>query len=53
MGDVNWVLLGSLLLGSIPGIMMASHFAHHLPERVMRSILGFVLVVIGTKLLLA
>ena len=51
MGNVNWVLLGSLLLGSIPGIVLASHFAHHLPERILQPVLGLMLLAIGLKLI--
>ena len=51
LGDINWHLLGSLLLGSIPGIALASHFAHHLPERILQPILGLMLLAIGLKLI--
>jgi len=40
IGDVNWPLLGSLLLGSIPGIILASRYAHLLPDLVLRRVLG-------------
>ena len=53
MGDVDWALLASLLAGSIPGIVLASHIAHRLPEHVMRPVLGLVLLGIGLPLILS
>ncbi len=53
MGDVNWVLLGSLLIGSIPGIVLASHYAHRLPERILQPVLGLMLLAIGARLLMS
>jgi len=50
MGDVNWVLLGSLLIGSIPGIVIASSFAQHVPERVLRRTLGVVLIAVAAPM---
>ena len=32
LGDINWSLLGSLLIGSIPGILAGSYIAPKLPE---------------------
>ncbi len=53
MGDVNWVLLGSLLLGSIPGICLASRCAHHVPEEILRRVLGLVLLAIAAPMLVS
>jgi hypothetical protein len=50
LGNVNWVLLGTLLLGSIPGILVGSHLAARLPERLVRHSLVAVLLLAGTKL---
>jgi hypothetical protein len=44
MGDVNWSLLGLLLMGSIPGICLASLCAHRVPEAILRRGLGVVLL---------
>ena len=49
-GSVNWVLLGSLLVGSLPGIWLGSHISHRLPDRVLRGFLATLLVLIGVKL---
>jgi uncharacterized membrane protein YfcA len=49
MGTVDFVLLGSLLLGSLPGIYLGSHLSTKVPERVMRPILASMLMLIGVK----
>jgi len=53
LGGVDWVLLGSLLLGSLPGIWLGSHLSAKVPEHILRRILASMLVLIGTKLVLA
>jgi uncharacterized protein len=50
IGSVHWPLLLSLLLGSIPGIVIASHLAHKIPERVLLPALALLLVVLGGRL---
>lgn len=49
MGTVDLSLLGSLLLGSLPGIFLGSRLSAHIPERVMRPILASMLMLIGFK----
>jgi uncharacterized membrane protein YfcA len=51
LGNVDWVLLATLLAGSIPGILVGSHFASRLPERALRHSLAAVLLLAGGKLL--
>jgi hypothetical protein len=51
IGDVQLVLLGSLLLGSIPGICIASHYAHRIPDAMLRRFLGALLLVIAIRML--
>ena len=51
-GNVNWWLLASLLVGSLPGIILGSHLTARIPERVLRFSLVAVLLFAGTKLLL-
>jgi uncharacterized membrane protein YfcA len=36
LGTVDFVLLGSLLLGSLPGIYIGSHLSAKVPEKVLR-----------------
>ena len=52
MGTVDFVLLGSLLLGSLPGIYIGSHLSAKVPEKVLRPILAVMLLLIGTRLVL-
>ena len=50
LGTVNLVLLGSLLLGSFPGIYLGSHLSAKVPEKVLRPILATMLLLIGLKM---
>jgi hypothetical protein len=52
LGTVDFVLLGSLLLGSLPGIYIGSHLSAKVPEKVLRPILATMLLLIGTRLVL-
>jgi len=52
LGTVNFSLLGSLLLGSLPGIWLGSHLGVKIPERVLRTVLATMLLLIGGRLLL-
>ena len=49
LGTVDYFLLGSLLIGSLPGIWLGSHLSTHVPERVLRSALAAMLFIIGGK----
>jgi uncharacterized membrane protein YfcA len=49
MGHVNFTLLGSLLIGSLPGIWIGSHLSAKVPENILRGILATVLLIIGFK----
>jgi uncharacterized membrane protein YfcA len=51
IGSVDWSLLGSLLLGSLPGIWLGSHASARIPERFLRPILASMLVLVGGKLI--
>lgn len=50
IGSVDWSMLVSLLLGSVPGIMVASHLAPRAPDRLLRALLAFALALAGVKL---
>ncbi|WP_036253247.1 sulfite exporter TauE/SafE family protein [Methylobacter sp. BBA5.1] len=52
MGNVDLVLLGSLLVGSLPGIYVGSYFSAKIPERVLRPVLASLLILIGMKFVL-
>jgi uncharacterized membrane protein YfcA len=49
LGHVDFVLLGSLLIGSLPGIWIGSHISAKIPEKVLRPILASILLLIGLK----
>lgn len=51
MGTVDLVLLGYLLVGSLPGIYLGSHLSSRFPEKVLRPTLAGVLVLIGGRLI--
>lgn len=53
MGNVDLSLLGGLLLGSIPGIIIGSLFGSRAPEQFLRMAISVVLVAVGVKLVLA
>jgi uncharacterized protein len=50
LGSVDWPLLSSLLTGSIPGIVLGSYMAAHVPDAVLRPILAVTLIVVGGRL---
>ena len=52
LGTVDLVLLGSLLLGSLPGIYVGSHLSAKVPEKVLRPLLATMLLIIGTRMVL-
>jgi uncharacterized membrane protein YfcA len=49
-GAVDWHLMGSLLVGSLPGILLGSYSAIRVPERALRLVLAATLLVVATKL---
>ena len=53
LGSVDWSLLGSLLLGSLPGIWLGTHVSAKVPEHILRRILATMLIIIGGKLITA
>jgi hypothetical protein len=50
IGSVDLVLLGQLLTGSIPGIVIGSWLAPRTPEAVLRPLLASILAIVGAKL---
>jgi uncharacterized membrane protein YfcA len=51
IGDVNPAISASLLVGSIPGVFIGTHFVTRLPERLFRGALAGVLFVVALALL--
>jgi len=50
LGSVDWSLMGVLLIGSLPGIIIGSYFAVRVPETVLRLLLASVLILVAGKL---
>jgi hypothetical protein len=51
LGHVDWVLLGALLVGGIPGIWLGAQMTRKLPERLVRTLLCTALVSAGLKVI--
>ncbi|PRC92835.1 sulfite exporter TauE/SafE family protein [Solimicrobium silvestre] len=51
LGSINWALLFTLLIGSIPGIILGSMAARAVPERVLRVVLASTLTLVAAKLI--
>lgn len=51
LGHVDWLLLASLLIGSIPGIWIGAQLTRQLPERLVRALLCVSLVTAGLKVI--
>jgi uncharacterized membrane protein YfcA len=52
LGHVDFILLGTLLLGSIPGIWVGSFLSSKIDENKLRYVLVLVLILIGIKLII-
>lgn len=50
LGTVDYGLLGTLLIGSIPGIWIGSHLSSKVAEHWVRTVLALILVYVGQKL---
>jgi len=51
--SLDWVLLGSLVIGSLPGIFFGSHLSARVPDKVLRPVLATILVIVGVRMLRA
>lgn len=49
LGHVDFTLLGTLLIGSLPGIWIGSHLSAKIPEKILRPALATLLLIIGIK----
>jgi uncharacterized protein len=52
LGTIDYSLLGTLLIGSIPGIYLGSHFSAKIAEHWVRIALAVILIYVGFKLVL-
>jgi uncharacterized membrane protein YfcA len=50
-GNVDFALAGNILIGSVPGVWMGSHWSIRVPANVLRATLAVVLIGAGTALL--
>jgi uncharacterized membrane protein YfcA len=50
MGSVDWHIIASLLMGSLPGIVLGSYFAHRVPERTLQVVLAITLFVVASRI---
>ena len=51
LGSINWLLLVTLLIGSLPGITLGSWAARAVPEKILRGLLAMTLAGVAVKLL--
>ena len=51
LGHVDWTLLASLLVGSLPGIWLGAQLSKTMPERLVRGLLCVSLVTAGLKVI--
>jgi uncharacterized protein len=49
-GEIDWRLMGILLVGSLPGIILGSYLAHRVPEPALRLVLAATLIVVAGNL---
>jgi hypothetical protein len=50
LGAIDWGLMGVLLIGSLPGIVIGSYGAVRVPETVLRAALAAILIVVAGKI---
>ena len=50
-GTINWPVVGLLLLGSLPGVVIGSRLSKYIPDRFMRPMIATVLAISGFKLI--
>jgi uncharacterized membrane protein YfcA len=51
IGTIDWHIFGSLLAGSLPGIILGSYVAVRVPESALRLLLAATLIIVAGKLL--
>jgi len=49
-GAIDWHLMGVLLVGSLPGIVIGSYCAHRVPEAALRLVLAATLILVAGNL---
>lgn len=51
LGNVNFGLLGWLLLGSLPGVWLGSHLSVKAPDAILRHAIAVILLIVGARIL--
>ncbi|MBB5017682.1 hypothetical protein HNQ59_000951 [Chitinivorax tropicus] len=51
LGNIDWHVLGSLLIGSLPGIYLGGKLSGGISDRYLRPALALMLAIVGTKLI--
>jgi uncharacterized membrane protein YfcA len=49
LGNVDFVLLGSLLVGSLPAVFLGAKLGTKIPNNLLQPILASVLMILGVK----
>jgi len=49
LGNVDFFLLGALLIGSLPAIHLGSHLSRHMPDEILKPVLASLLMALGAK----
>lgn len=52
LGNLDWHLLGNLLVGSLPGIYIGSRLSGGVPDKYLRPFLALMLAIVGSKLVM-
>jgi uncharacterized protein len=52
LGSVDWHILVSLLVGSLPGVFLGGHASVRMPDLVLRVLLAAILIIVAGKLVL-
>jgi uncharacterized membrane protein YfcA len=52
VGSIAWALIGTLLAGSLPGIVIDSHLSVRVPDAVVRFALAATLILVAGRLVL-
>lgn len=50
IGSIDWRIIGSLLVGSLPGIFLGSMLAVRIPERALKLVLAMTLLLVSSRI---
>jgi uncharacterized protein len=52
LGAIDWHILFSLLIGSLPGVFLGGHVSVQMPDTVLRLLLAAILIIVAARLIL-